>query len=153
MNQNTTSQHVPVKSTYKHLAGYVPQNKDLQKKQDNPPSSQDISIVISTAVPVQDGMFHADPHAGNVRLVLDPNAPGGAKPVLLDWGLIREITDAERLGLAKVGDGLVDSTRFNLRTPWDPQEWYKMVKIRLILRGVTFGCGCHQHPSMLLLGT
>ena len=51
---------------------------------------------------VQDGMFHADPHAGNVRLVLDPTAPGGAKPVLLDWGLIREITDAERLGLAKV---------------------------------------------------
>ena len=47
-------------------------------------------------------MFHADPHAGNVRLVLDPDAPGGAKPVLLDWGLIREITDAERLGLAKV---------------------------------------------------
>ena len=105
---------------------------------------------ISTAVPVQDGMFHADPHAGNVRLVLDPNAPGGAKPVLLDWGLIREITDAERLGLAKVGDGLLDSTRFNLqRDPKPP----RMVKIRLILRGVTFGCGCHQHPSMLLLGT
>eukprot|EP00913_Durusdinium_trenchii_P022212 g20871.t1 len=51
----------------------------------------------------KDGMFHADPHAGNVRLVVDPTAPGGAKPVLLDWGLIREITDAERLGLAKAG--------------------------------------------------
>lgn len=46
-------------------------------------------------------MFHADPHAGNVRLVVDPKAPGGAKAVLLDWGLIREINDAERLGLAK----------------------------------------------------
>ena len=29
MNQNTTSQHVAANSTYKHLAGYVPQNKDL----------------------------------------------------------------------------------------------------------------------------
>ncbi|CAL1136337.1 unnamed protein product [Cladocopium goreaui] len=56
----------------------------------------------------KDGMFHADPHAGNVRLVLDPNAPGGAKPVLLDWGLIREITDAERLGLAKVFHSLAN---------------------------------------------
>ena len=46
-------------------------------------------------------MFHADPHAGNVRLVVDAKAPGGAKAVLLDWGLIREINDAERLGLAK----------------------------------------------------
>jgi len=56
----------------------------------------------------KDGMFHADPHAGNVRLVLDPKAPGGAKPVLLDWGLIREITDAERLGLAKVFHSLAN---------------------------------------------
>lgn len=56
----------------------------------------------------KDGMFHADPHAGNVRLVLDPTAPGGAKPVLLDWGLIREITDAERLGLAKVFHSLAN---------------------------------------------
>lgn len=31
-------------------------------------------------------MFHADPHAGNVRLVVDPTAPGGAKPVLLAPG-------------------------------------------------------------------
>ena len=28
------------------------------------------------------------------------------RPVLLDWGLIREITDEERLGLAKAGLGL-----------------------------------------------
>eukprot|EP00438_Fugacium_kawagutii_P000867 Skav215098 [mRNA] locus=scaffold899:73367:75800:- [translate_table: standard] len=56
----------------------------------------------------EDGMFHADPHAGNVRLVLDGKAPGGAKPVLLDWGLIREITDAERLGLAKVFHSLAN---------------------------------------------
>ncbi|CAK9014207.1 unnamed protein product [Durusdinium trenchii] len=56
----------------------------------------------------KDGMFHADPHAGNVRLVVDPTAPGGAKPVLLDWGLIREITDAERLGLAKVFHSLAN---------------------------------------------
>ncbi|CAJ1387157.1 unnamed protein product [Effrenium voratum] len=56
----------------------------------------------------KDGMFHADPHAGNVRLKVDPTAPGGAKAVLLDWGLIREITDAERLGLAKVFHSLAN---------------------------------------------
>eukprot|EP00931_Biecheleriopsis_adriatica_P101627 TRINITY_DN76726_c0_g1_i1.p1 TRINITY_DN76726_c0_g1~~TRINITY_DN76726_c0_g1_i1.p1 ORF type:complete len:1098 (-),score=252.89 TRINITY_DN76726_c0_g1_i1:40-2934(-) len=50
----------------------------------------------------KDGMFHADPHAGNVRLVIDKSAPGGARPVLLDWGLFREISDEERMGLAKV---------------------------------------------------
>lgn len=49
----------------------------------------------------KDGMFHADPHAGNVRIVVDKNAPGGATPVLFDWGLFREITDEERMGLAK----------------------------------------------------
>ncbi|CAE7666136.1 abkD, partial [Symbiodinium microadriaticum] len=53
-------------------------------------------------------MFHADPHAGNVRLKVDAKAPGGARPVLLDWGLIREITDEERLGLAKVFHSLAN---------------------------------------------
>ncbi|CAE7863002.1 Adck1 [Symbiodinium sp. KB8] len=56
----------------------------------------------------RDGMFHADPHAGNVRLKVDAKAPGGARPVLLDWGLIREITDEERLGLAKVFHSLAN---------------------------------------------
>eukprot|EP00930_Biecheleria_cincta_P032493 TRINITY_DN22555_c0_g1_i1.p1 TRINITY_DN22555_c0_g1~~TRINITY_DN22555_c0_g1_i1.p1 ORF type:complete len:1072 (+),score=218.92 TRINITY_DN22555_c0_g1_i1:23-3217(+) len=56
----------------------------------------------------KDGMFHADPHAGNVRLKLDTSAPGGARPVLLDWGLFRVITDDERLGLAKVFHSLAN---------------------------------------------
>jgi len=50
----------------------------------------------------KDGLFHADPHAGNVRLKLDPNVPGGARPVLFDWGFFRELTNSERLGMAKV---------------------------------------------------
>eukprot|EP00929_Paragymnodinium_shiwhaense_P097423 TRINITY_DN59100_c0_g1_i3.p1 TRINITY_DN59100_c0_g1~~TRINITY_DN59100_c0_g1_i3.p1 ORF type:complete len:889 (-),score=155.10 TRINITY_DN59100_c0_g1_i3:445-3009(-) len=49
-----------------------------------------------------DGFFHADPHAGNVRLIVDSCATGGATPVLFDWGLSREITNDERLGLAKL---------------------------------------------------
>lgn len=49
----------------------------------------------------KDGLFHADPHAGNVRILVDPSCPGGACPVLFDWGLFREITDEERMGLAK----------------------------------------------------
>ncbi|CAE8595133.1 unnamed protein product, partial [Polarella glacialis] len=56
----------------------------------------------------KDGMFHADPHAGNVRLKLQKNATGGARPVLLDWGLFREITDDERMGLAKVFHSLAN---------------------------------------------
>eukprot|EP00933_Yihiella_yeosuensis_P020246 TRINITY_DN16274_c0_g1_i1.p1 TRINITY_DN16274_c0_g1~~TRINITY_DN16274_c0_g1_i1.p1 ORF type:complete len:118 (+),score=31.99 TRINITY_DN16274_c0_g1_i1:3-356(+) len=56
----------------------------------------------------KDGMFHADPHAGNVRLKLNKDAPGGAQPVLLDWGLFREITDDERMGLAKVFHSLAN---------------------------------------------
>lgn len=43
----------------------------------------------------QEGIFHADPHAGNIRIVLDEKAPGGAQPVLFDWGLFREITRAQ----------------------------------------------------------
>lgn len=56
----------------------------------------------------KDGMFHADPHAGNVRLLLDRSVPGGASPVLFDWGLFREITDEERMGLAKVFHSLAN---------------------------------------------
>lgn len=50
----------------------------------------------------KDGLFHADPHAGNVRVLLDKDAPGGAYPVLFDWGLFRELSDDERVGMAKV---------------------------------------------------
>lgn len=50
----------------------------------------------------KDGLFHSDPHAGNIRLLLDPSSPGGARPVIFDWGLHKQFTDDERLGVAKV---------------------------------------------------
>mmetsp|Transcript_115232 Transcript_115232/g.366292 ORF Transcript_115232/g.366292 Transcript_115232/m.366292 type:complete len:1132 (-) Transcript_115232:97-3492(-) len=50
----------------------------------------------------KDGLFHADPHAGNIRMVLDSSAPGGARPVIFDWGLFKEVDDHERLVSAKV---------------------------------------------------
>mmetsp|Transcript_15579 Transcript_15579/g.30169 ORF Transcript_15579/g.30169 Transcript_15579/m.30169 type:complete len:1061 (-) Transcript_15579:276-3458(-) len=56
----------------------------------------------------KDGMFHCDPHAGNVRLIIDKNCPGGAAPVLFDWGLFREITDDERICMAKVFHSLAN---------------------------------------------
>jgi len=56
----------------------------------------------------KDGMFHADPHSGNVRILVDPNAPGGAVPVLFDWGFFREIDDGERMGLAKLFHALAN---------------------------------------------
>jgi len=50
----------------------------------------------------KDGLFHADPHAGNVRILVDRDAPGGAVPVLFDWGFFRELDEKERFGVAKV---------------------------------------------------
>lgn len=50
----------------------------------------------------KDGLFHADPHPGNIRLVLDDSVEGGARPVLFDWGLFKEFEDTERLVSAKV---------------------------------------------------
>lgn len=48
----------------------------------------------------KDGLVHMDPHAGNVRLIIDPKVPGGGCAVLLDWGLFAEISDQDRLGMA-----------------------------------------------------
>jgi len=56
----------------------------------------------------KDGLFHADPHAGNVRIILDKTACGGATPVLFDWGLFREISDHERMGLCKLFHALAN---------------------------------------------
>mmetsp|Transcript_2066 Transcript_2066/g.4682 ORF Transcript_2066/g.4682 Transcript_2066/m.4682 type:complete len:1044 (-) Transcript_2066:377-3508(-) len=48
----------------------------------------------------RDGLVHGDPHAGNVRIQLDSAAPGGAAPILFDWGMTRSLSNEERLSLA-----------------------------------------------------
>mmetsp|Transcript_69299 Transcript_69299/g.223985 ORF Transcript_69299/g.223985 Transcript_69299/m.223985 type:complete len:450 (+) Transcript_69299:166-1515(+) len=49
----------------------------------------------------REGFFHADPHPGNFLVRLEPGAPAGAVPVLLDFGLVRALAPGERLPLAK----------------------------------------------------
>eukprot|EP01054_Gregarina_sp_Poly1_P000887 Gregarina_sp_Poly_1__886@NODE_1211_length_4771_cov_58_034226_g62_i1_p1_GENE_NODE_1211_length_4771_cov_58_034226_g62_i1NODE_1211_length_4771_cov_58_034226_g62_i1_p1_ORF_typecomplete_len1356_score213_32ABC1/PF03109_16/4_2e31Betalactamase/PF00144_24/1_3e25Betalactamase/PF00144_24/21WaaY/PF06176_11/3_4e03WaaY/PF06176_11/4_3e16RIO1/PF01163_22/1_8e03RIO1/PF01163_22/4e11Kdo/PF06293_14/6e08APH/PF01636_23/0_00026APH/PF01636_23/6_9e03YrbLPhoP_reg/PF10707_9/0_00068Pkinase_fungal/PF17667_1/0_042EcKinase/PF0 len=46
-----------------------------------------------------DGMFNGDPHPGNIMVQI--NDQGEAKPVLIDWGLVKEFTDRERLAFAR----------------------------------------------------
>eukprot|EP00927_Polykrikos_kofoidii_P053494 TRINITY_DN4808_c0_g1_i1.p1 TRINITY_DN4808_c0_g1~~TRINITY_DN4808_c0_g1_i1.p1 ORF type:complete len:1265 (-),score=222.84 TRINITY_DN4808_c0_g1_i1:176-3907(-) len=47
------------------------------------------------------GLLHGDPHAGNLRFMIKEKAPGGAVPVIFDWGMTRILSDDERLSLAK----------------------------------------------------
>lgn len=49
----------------------------------------------------REGLIHGDPHAGNVRLKLAPQARGGAVAVILDWGMTRSLSHEERMSLAK----------------------------------------------------
>jgi predicted unusual protein kinase regulating ubiquinone biosynthesis (AarF/ABC1/UbiB family) len=57
----------------------------------------------------QHGMFHADPHPGN--LFVRPPAERGGKPVLimLDFGLCRKIDDKFRLGYARMVHAMMTS--------------------------------------------
>lgn len=47
-----------------------------------------------------DGMFHGDPHAGNILVQIDE--AGRAWPVLLDWGLVKAYSRKEQYGIAKL---------------------------------------------------
>lgn len=78
----------------------------------------------------KDGMFHADPHPGNVRLSLNKEMPGGAAPVLLDWGHFKEMNDEERLGLCKVFHALANFDIYGLFNVLD-------------------GLGCSFRPEMM----
>jgi len=46
------------------------------------------------------GLLHGDPHAGNVCVIDREDGPG-VHPVLLDWGMFYDMTEAERLGMAR----------------------------------------------------
>nr|XP_027202834.1 uncharacterized protein LOC113796735 [Dermatophagoides pteronyssinus] len=46
------------------------------------------------------GFYHADPHPGNILINVDPLTQE-AKPVLLDWGLVKNISDSYRYGYCK----------------------------------------------------
>lgn len=53
------------------------------------------------------GMFHADPHPGNL-FVQPPDHPGGSpKLVLLDFGLCRKIDDRFRIGYSRLVEAIL----------------------------------------------
>ena len=54
----------------------------------------------------RDGIFHCDPHPGNF-LALE-HAEAGSVPVVLDFGMVKRVTDVERLALCR---GLVGLRR------------------------------------------
>ena len=55
----------------------------------------------------RDGLYHADPHPGNLLVRPDPAAPGGFEVVFLDFGAVARLTPAMRAGLAEMIAGLL----------------------------------------------
>lgn len=50
---------------------------------------------------VAEGVFHADPHAGNIAVTLDTD--GNPRVILYDFGMIGRLTKKERESLLKIG--------------------------------------------------
>ena len=55
----------------------------------------------------RDGLYHADPHPGNLLVRPDPDAPGGFELVFLDFGAVARLTPAMRTGLAEMIAGVI----------------------------------------------
>jgi len=47
----------------------------------------------------KEGLIHGDPHPANI--FVEPTGDGHVRPVLLDWGIVRELTPEERLHCAR----------------------------------------------------
>jgi predicted unusual protein kinase regulating ubiquinone biosynthesis (AarF/ABC1/UbiB family) len=52
-----------------------------------------------------DGMYHADPHPGNLLVRQHPDSPSGVCVVFLDFGAVAEISPEMRLGIAELIQG------------------------------------------------
>lgn len=55
----------------------------------------------------RDGLYHADPHPGNLLVRPDPEAPGGFELVFLDFGAVARLTPEMRRGLAEMVAGVL----------------------------------------------
>ncbi|MGB3544691.1 ABC1 kinase family protein, partial [Rubrivirga sp.] len=55
----------------------------------------------------RDGLYHADPHPGNLLVKPDPDASGGFELVFLDFGAVARLTPAMRTGLAEMIAGML----------------------------------------------
>ncbi|WP_428261102.1 ABC1 kinase family protein [Haliangium sp.] len=52
-----------------------------------------------------DGLYHADPHPGNLLVRRDPDSPGGVRVVFLDFGAVAAISPEMRKGIAELIQG------------------------------------------------
>ncbi|PAP75339.1 ABC1 kinase family protein [Rubrivirga marina] len=61
----------------------------------------------------RDGLYHADPHPGNLLVRPDPAQPDGFELVFLDFGAVARLTPEMRTGLAEMVAGVLarDATR------------------------------------------
>ncbi|WP_420455716.1 ABC1 kinase family protein [Rubrivirga sp.] len=55
----------------------------------------------------RDGLYHADPHPGNLLVRPDPAMPGGFELVFLDFGAVARLSPAMRTGLAEMIAGVL----------------------------------------------
>ncbi|MEM0962407.1 MAG: AarF/ABC1/UbiB kinase family protein, partial [Bacteroidota bacterium] len=55
----------------------------------------------------RDGLYHADPHPGNLLVRPDPRQPGGFELVFLDFGAVARLTPQMRRGLAEMIAGVM----------------------------------------------
>ncbi len=55
----------------------------------------------------RDGLYHADPHPGNLLVRPDPQAPDGFEVVFLDFGAVARLTPEMRRGLAEMIAGVL----------------------------------------------
>jgi ubiquinone biosynthesis protein len=52
-----------------------------------------------------DGLYHADPHPGNLLVRREPDSPSGMCVVFLDFGAVAEISPEMRMGIAELIQG------------------------------------------------
>ena len=55
----------------------------------------------------RDGLYHADPHPGNLLVRPDPEMPGGFELVFLDFGAVARLSPASQTGLAEMIAGVL----------------------------------------------
>lgn len=54
-----------------------------------------------SALAFQEGLIHGDPHPGNIFVERKRDDPSQLRPVLLDWGLVRQLNVEERVAMAQ----------------------------------------------------
>ena len=80
--------------TMDYLDGIKISNVEAQRAKgiDTPQVAETLIDLFNTMI-LQKGMFHADPHPGNLFVIPNPNNDGTAKIGLVDFGLTKKIPE------------------------------------------------------------